>query len=195
MRRQIVKLQGLMGIMSMLRLATKKFRLVRNFDLPEACIMAFGLKFYCFYRLDFNFATENQVVGVKLVFQQLYGQLIKRLRFSSRNFLVLVAQVILPMLIFAAGLIINKTLPGPSASPRLELSLKPFSPAVIYTAGKSKLHECFLRNNQSLTENSVVIDFGQLSEDEFLDRIVNETNRIGLSTFDLHQIISLFFGE
>lgn len=62
-------------------------------------------------------------VGVRLLVQQLYAMLVKRITNTRRSWLLMSSQLLVPVLLLVIALILIRTLPGPGESPALRLDL------------------------------------------------------------------------
>ncbi|XP_030067809.1 phospholipid-transporting ATPase ABCA3 [Microcaecilia unicolor] len=70
-------------------------------------------------------------VGLTLFCQQFYAMFMKRAVYSWRNWKMMVAQFLVPLIFTAFALIVAKTFPGPQDSPALRLSLEPYGHTVV----------------------------------------------------------------
>ncbi|XP_077172968.1 phospholipid-transporting ATPase ABCA3 [Paroedura picta] len=64
--------------------------------------------------------------GVCLCFQQFYAMFMKRAVYTWRNWKMVAAQFLVPLIFTAFALIVAKTFPGPRDSPLLQLTLRPY---------------------------------------------------------------------
>ncbi|XP_078519131.1 phospholipid-transporting ATPase ABCA3 [Lissotriton helveticus] len=69
--------------------------------------------------------------GVYLCGQQFYSMFMKRAVYSWRNWKMVVAQFLVPLIFTAFALIVAKTFPGPQDSPALALGLSPYGQTVV----------------------------------------------------------------
>uniref|UniRef100_A0A672NIV1 ATP-binding cassette sub-family A member 3-like n=1 Tax=Sinocyclocheilus grahami TaxID=75366 RepID=A0A672NIV1_SINGR len=75
--------------------------------------------------------------GAGLYMQQFYAMFLKRALYSWRNWKVMVAQFLVPLIFTVLALVVAHTLPGSQITPLLRLPLKQYGPThvpVIYTA-------------------------------------------------------------
>nr|XP_033770036.1 ATP-binding cassette sub-family A member 3 [Geotrypetes seraphini]XP_033770037.1 ATP-binding cassette sub-family A member 3 [Geotrypetes seraphini]XP_033770038.1 ATP-binding cassette sub-family A member 3 [Geotrypetes seraphini] len=70
-------------------------------------------------------------MGLTLFCQQFYAMFMKRAMYSWRNWKMVVAQFLVPLIFTAFALIVVKTFPGPQDSPPLLLSLEPYGRTVV----------------------------------------------------------------
>ncbi|XP_029433384.1 ATP-binding cassette sub-family A member 3 [Rhinatrema bivittatum] len=70
-------------------------------------------------------------IGLSLCCQQFYAMFIKRAMYSWRNWKMVVAQFLVPLIFTAFALIVAKTFPGPQDSPALPLSLEPYGRTMV----------------------------------------------------------------
>ncbi|XP_077979982.1 phospholipid-transporting ATPase ABCA3-like isoform X2 [Glandiceps talaboti] len=76
--------------------------------------------------------------GVILYIQQFYAMFIKRVLHTRRNFLIMIAQLLIPLLFTVIAVIVAKTYPGPQTEPKLDLSLQPYGKSIAqYSSGKN----------------------------------------------------------
>ncbi|KAF7698247.1 phospholipid-transporting ATPase ABCA3 [Silurus meridionalis] len=69
--------------------------------------------------------------GAKLYLQQFYAMFLKRALYSWRNWKVMVAQFLVPLIFTAVALVVAQTLPGHHKSPGLPLALNRYGPTTV----------------------------------------------------------------
>lgn len=70
----------------------------------------------------------------RLYLQQFYAMFLKRALYSWRNWKVMVAQFLVPLIFIALALVVARTLPGSHSSPQLRLSLAQYGPTHVPVA-------------------------------------------------------------
>ncbi|TSK87603.1 ATP-binding cassette sub-family A member 3 [Bagarius yarrelli] len=69
--------------------------------------------------------------GAKLYVQQFYAMFLKRALFSWRNWKVMVAQFLVPLIFTVVALVVAQTLPGQHKTPQLSLALSRYGPTTV----------------------------------------------------------------
>ncbi|OTF75615.1 hypothetical protein BLA29_006047 [Euroglyphus maynei] len=87
-----------------------------------------------------NYVAKVKNSGSKLIFQQFYALLVKRILYSYRNPILTIIQFILPILILISTLLMMKSIPTLAPFRKLEMSLDQFNnPFVKYFAHNDNL--------------------------------------------------------
>lgn len=66
--------------------------------------------------------------------QQFYAMFLKRALYSWRNWKVMVAQFLVPLIFTVVALVVARTMPGSHNSPQLRLALKQYGPTQVPVA-------------------------------------------------------------
>ncbi|XP_048101265.1 phospholipid-transporting ATPase ABCA3 [Alosa alosa] len=69
--------------------------------------------------------------GARLYMQQFYAMFLKRALYSMRNWKVMVAQFLVPLVFTVLALVVARTLPGRHNTPQLKLSLERYGPTYV----------------------------------------------------------------
>ncbi|XP_015215344.2 phospholipid-transporting ATPase ABCA3 isoform X1 [Lepisosteus oculatus] len=72
--------------------------------------------------------------GAKLFLQQFYAMFLKRALYSWRNWKVMVAQFLVPLIFTVLALVVARAFPGPQDSPQLRLALSLYGPTAVPVA-------------------------------------------------------------
>ncbi|XP_057202451.1 phospholipid-transporting ATPase ABCA3 [Triplophysa rosa] len=72
--------------------------------------------------------------GARLYLQQFYAMFLKRALYSWRNWKVIVAQFLVPLIFIVLALVVARTLPGGHSTPQLRLSLSQYGPTHVPVA-------------------------------------------------------------
>ncbi|XP_076838178.1 phospholipid-transporting ATPase ABCA3 [Brachyhypopomus gauderio] len=72
--------------------------------------------------------------GAKLYMQQFYAMFLKRALYSWRNWKVMVAQFLVPLIFTIVSLVVARTLPGQHNTPQLPLALSRYGPTTVPVA-------------------------------------------------------------
>uniref|UniRef100_A0AAR2JEC1 ABC transporter domain-containing protein n=1 Tax=Pygocentrus nattereri TaxID=42514 RepID=A0AAR2JEC1_PYGNA len=72
--------------------------------------------------------------GAKLYMQQFYAMFLKRALYSWRNWKVMVAQFLVPLIFTVVALVVARTLPGHHNTPQLRLALSRYGPTTVPVA-------------------------------------------------------------
>ncbi|XP_072125690.1 phospholipid-transporting ATPase ABCA3 [Mobula birostris] len=78
-----------------------------------------------------DLSTVKPNTGVRLFLQQFYAMFLKRATYSWRNWKVIAAQFMIPLIFASCALIVAKTFPGPKDSPPLNLTLSKYGSSIV----------------------------------------------------------------
>uniref|UniRef100_A0A8C1NAB8 ATP-binding cassette, sub-family A (ABC1), member 3b n=1 Tax=Cyprinus carpio TaxID=7962 RepID=A0A8C1NAB8_CYPCA len=73
-------------------------------------------------------------IGARLYMQQFYAMFLKRALYSWRNWKVMVAQFLVPLIFTVLALVVARSLPGSKITPQLRLALKQYGPTHVPVA-------------------------------------------------------------
>lgn len=141
------------------------------------------------------FGSEKTVDGFFLYLQQFRALFVKRILHSARNWLVLLVQLVLPVFMMIAAILINKMLPGPTIEPSLALTLNRFGNSYvgIYNNDTSNssvttdIYKRYEQNLQATQQNILPVASGNMTE-----YVLNQTSTYK-TTFDMSHIIAAIF--
>uniref|UniRef100_A0A8C2JZ56 ATP-binding cassette, sub-family A (ABC1), member 3b n=1 Tax=Cyprinus carpio TaxID=7962 RepID=A0A8C2JZ56_CYPCA len=85
----------------------------------------------CFYHLLLSACVYPQA---RLYMQQFYAMFLKRALYSWRNWKVMVAQFLVPLIFTVLALVVARSLPGSKITPQLRLALKQYGPTHVPVA-------------------------------------------------------------
>ncbi|XP_023666396.2 phospholipid-transporting ATPase ABCA3 [Paramormyrops kingsleyae] len=95
--------------------------------------------------------------GVRLYLQQYYAMFLKRALYTWRNWKVIVAQFLVPLVFTVLSLVVARSLPGHGDSAPLDLMLSRYGPTVVPVAGA---------NSEPAAASLAAMYAGQLAEQE-----------------------------
>lgn len=88
-------------------------------------------RLFVFYHLLLSACVYPQA---RLYMQQFYAMFLKRALYSWRNWKVMVAQFLVPLIFTVLALIVARSLPGSKITPQLRLALKQYGPTHVPVA-------------------------------------------------------------
>lgn len=153
-----------------------------------------------FMLLDVPLLVGYRNRGLPLILQQFKAMVVKRLLHSIRNWLVLIVQLVVPVIVLILAMIVNKTLPGPVDMPALPLNGDtyghtnvPMFTSIIDPSGTEGqfLAELTDAYKSQLSGHHIrTVPDGDMTE-----WVVNEIRKVGQSNFDLNNLFGATFAE